>query len=147
MIRPAEIEDIDRLVALGGLMHQESPRFSRMRYSPEKVQTMLYNMIGNQTGCALVAVKHDEIIGGILGVVYPHWFSEDLVAQDLALFVDPTKRGGIVAARLVRGFIDWAQQRKAKMIQLGITTGVHVEQTARLYSELGLSECGVLFEV
>jgi hypothetical protein len=42
--------------------------------------------------------------------------------------------------------VQWARERGAADIGLGISTGVHAEQTASFYNALGLRPVGMLFE-
>lgn len=147
-IRAATLKDLDALRALGKTMHAESPRFSRLEYDASKVDAVLQIALADPRYFTLVAEEEDgEIIGGFVGFMMEHWCSTDSVAQDLALFVRPDRRGGILAARLVKSFVYWAQDRGAKHIVLGISTGVKVEETASLYKSLGLKQFGYLFEV
>lgn len=142
MIRPATLDDLPRLLALGRAMHAES-RYSVLSYSADKVLNML--MLVMQRGLVLVAERDGQVIGGFAGIVEPHWFSTDLIATDLALFVEPNKRGGFAAAALVGGFLDWAEQRGAKMTDILINTGVRIEATAKLFDRLGGTQAGLIY--
>jgi len=146
-IRPATIEDLPALIDLGRRMHQESPRFSRLSFNDEKVRNLLMMATVSPNYCLLVADNDGELMGGFAGFIAAHWFSDDLVASDLALFVQPGRRGGMAGARLVKAFIAWAHDHGAKQTNLGISTGVSVEETAQLYSAIGLKQFGYLFEV
>lgn len=147
MVRPATVDDVPQLVTLGEQMHAESPRFSRMTFDAEKLAAFLASAVNAPHMLVLVAERGGEVVGGFVGLVVEHWFSRDLMATDLALFVDQRKRGGIVASRMVRDYLDWADEKGAKLVQIGITTGVQQLQTERLYEALGLSRCGSIYEV
>ena len=58
--------------------------------------------------------------------------------------MEPSKRNGTVAIRLVRAFQEWAKLKGAKQIYMGIGTGVNVEGTTRLYESQGLRSIGPL---
>lgn len=143
MIRAAVIEDIPRLVELGRMMHAES-RYARLDYATQKVEALLHRLMAD--GFLVVAQQGERIVGGFAGMISEHWFSHELVAADLALFIEPDARGGMTAPRLVKAFVGWARGKGAAIIQCGITTGVHVEETERLYQAIGGTECGKLFE-
>src|SRR3546814_12128452 len=51
----------------------------------------------------------------MIGACTPHWCSDDLVAYDFGLFVEPERRGGLAAAGLLRGFIRWARDTEARL--------------------------------
>jgi len=147
-IRAATRSDLNAILDLGKRMHAESPRFSQLSFDDEKVRALFAVALSDPRYLVLVSEQEDgAIAGGFVGFMAPHWFSSDEVASDLAVFVRPDRRGGILAARMVKAFIYWAQDRGAKQITFGISTGVHIEQTAALYRSLGLKQFGYCFEV
>lgn len=146
-IREATPADLAAMLALGAQMHAESPRFELLHYDETKVEALLYNAMSDPAYFLMVAEqKKGDIVGGFLGFAAPMWFSADEVAADLALFIKQDRRGSMAAVALVRAFIAWARAREVKQINLGISTGVKVEQTADLYKALGLKMYGYLFE-
>lgn len=144
MIRAAKHDDIPRLIELGRLMH-DTTSYALLGFDEDKVRTLLATLIGG-AGVVFVSEHDGQIVGGFAGGIAEYWFSRDLNAFDYAVFVDPAKRNGMIAVRLVTVFCEWARQMGAKHIQLGITTGVHVEATAKLYRALGFEEIGPLFK-
>lgn len=145
MIRPANAFDIPALLDLGERMHDESPRFSRLRFSRARLHDTLRMLVDAPLGFVWVA-EEDVLIGGMVAMASPHWASDDLVATDLALFIDPTRRGSLAPVRLVNRYRWWASEIGAVITQVGVTTGVHTEQTATLLERLGLKRCGILLE-
>lgn len=146
MIRPANYEDIPALVDLGAVMHQES-RYRVLPYAPNKVFGLLANMIEKDTGLLIVAERNGEIIGGFMGLVVEHWFSNSLIATDFALFIHPDHRGGMTAARLLKRFVAWSRERGAELITAGITTGVNADASTRLYQSIGFEPVGIAFNM
>lgn len=148
MIRNATTQDIPVLVKLGEAMHAESPRYRRMSWNPGKVCGLMDWCLANpDAGLLLVAERDGKVIGGFIGLCQPHYFSDDLMASDLALFVEPGKRGGLAAARLLQAFKVWARARGAVDIGAGVTTGVCDELAARLYRSVGFEPAGLLFKL
>ena len=143
-VRPATVDDLDALLVLARTMHCEAPGYRDWRFDDDKVDDLLRKLIGGH-GCLLVAEVDAVIVGGIAGICTAHWFSDEKVATDLALFIDPERRNGTTAVRLVNAFVAWAQLVGARRVQLGVTTGVHPDATARLYQACGLAPSGQLF--
>lgn len=143
-LRFATADDIPALCELGRRYHAESS-FANSAYSPFKVSILLARLISGQ-GCVIVAEKDEQIIGGIAGVVIEAWYSTEKVAHDFCLFVDEKHRNGMLGTRIVRKFIAWAHRNGAKRIQMGITSGIHVERTAKLYAALGGRAIGSFYE-
>jgi GNAT superfamily N-acetyltransferase len=147
MIREARYDDIDALLALAKEMHAESPRYSLLRFSADKVAGVFRRLIDSPDGLLMVAENSGEIVGGMAAMVTPHWFSDDLVSSDIGLFMLPRHRGGMTAVRLMRSYIEWAKFKGALQIQAGISTGVQVEEAAALYRRMGLKQFSIGFEV
>lgn len=148
MIRAATLDDLPQLLRLGAAMHAESPRFSRLRFSATRLEATLRALIGVPHGFVMVATAERDgwLVGGMVAVVAPHWASDDLIATDLALFIAPAARGGLLPARLLTRYVQWAHHLGAQIIQAGVTTGIEPETTARLYERMGLTRCGVILE-
>lgn len=149
MIRNATAADIDVMIALGRKMHAESPRFSQLTFCPLILRANLNQLLTADGGIVLVYEREGEIIGGFLGLITQQWFSTDLVANDYALFLDPDHRGGIAAVRLIKQYIEIAKARgvKEEFIQMGVSTGVHIEDTGLLFRCLGLKQYGTIWSV
>lgn len=147
MIRAANIEDVPTINRLGEQMFNESAYAGVCAYSSEKVDHLLKQMVANPEEYFLyVAEKDSTIIGMYLGLLTEYYFSKDLMAVDLALYVDPTKRGSLAAIKLVQAFEDWAFARGAKEVVPATSTQVAPERTAQLYHLLGYEVVGNLFK-
>ena len=146
MIRPAVKADLPKIVELGKAMHEEAERLRVMKFVPAKVYVTISGLIDSPDGLVLLVEEDFELVGGIAAMVKPHWFSTDLMAYDLALFVRPDRRGSVAAARLLKAYKDWAKEKGAVITQFGISTGVHLEATSALVERLGFQPSGLLFD-
>lgn len=143
-IRPATKNDIPRICELGYALHAESS-YSEIPFDVAKVAKTMEDII-DHLGVIFVAERGDVIAGGIAGGVTEHWFSNERVAFDYSFFIHPEYRHGSAAARLMTAFFEWARLLGAKKVRMGITTGIHVERTAKLYRAMGFHEAGQLFQ-
>ena len=147
LYRDATHDDLDALVEMARLMAAESPRFSRLVFSAEKLRTTLAGVIDSPTGFLVVAEEEDRLVGGLAAICAPHWMSDDLVASDLGVFVRPDARGCAARVRaLVQRYVAWADQQGAVLVQLGISTGVSPDRTKSLYELAGMRFAGYLME-
>ena len=144
-IRQGDVDDIMQLVELGKEMHEEAPSFNQMDYDPKKL-VQLGIVLSEQGGMFLAEKDNDEVIGMFLGVIVPHFFGSDLMANDLCLFVKKKYRGGTAAPRLVKAFEKWAFASGAKVLRYGVSTGVEAERTLKLYEKLGYKQTGYLVD-
>lgn len=143
MIRPAKHSDVPRLIELGAILHSTS-NYSKMAYSPEKSASFLHDLINGLGGVVFVAEVGGEVVGGMAGGITDQWFSDDLIAYDYSIFIEPARRSGITAVRLIKTFEQWAILKGAKQLHMGIGTGINVEGTVRLYQSCGLNHFGPL---
>ena len=147
MIREATRDDIERLVLLGSFMHRESERFEALAFDAQRLENTLATVIESAQGFAWVAESRGLVVGGMVAMITPHWFSPDLTACDLALFMLPEHRGTMAPARLLNAYAAWARNQGAKQVLLGLMTGLHVEQTQALCERLGWRRAGVVMEI
>lgn len=144
-VRLATLEDVPAIVALGAVMHAESPRFSRFPYSPEKVADVTASMLFNTKSIVIVAEHpEDGLVAMFGGFVAEHYFSTAKYASDAAMFVHPKHRGGSVFPRVLKTFEEWAISQGAIEISPGISTEVDADRTLRLYERFGYRLSGHL---
>lgn len=144
MLRVANEEDIAEIVEVGKIMHAES-RYSSQVYDPGCVADSIRNVMrGN--GAVFVVEHEGSIVGGIICCISRKWFNNELSAGELALFVKPENRQGMIAVKLISAFKKWAKAMGATEIIMGITTQVNQEGAERLYLATGFDEVGKLFK-
>ena len=145
MLRDATLDDVPALVELGRAMHAESPNFAALRFNGEKLAATIRHVIQSPDGFARVATDAaGKLTGGMLALATPHWFSDDKVACDLALFIAHEHRGGMAAPRLLNAYARWAFDLGVSMVQFGVMTGIDPEKTEQLCSRLGWRRGGVI---
>jgi GNAT superfamily N-acetyltransferase len=141
-VRRALGSDFATLVTMGEGMHAESLRFAALGYSYEKCHVLLAGLALSPHGLVLVAEQDGEIVGMLLGMAVPHFFSDDLTASELVVYVVPHARGGSAAVKMVRYFENWARELGVADIVLGVSTEVQADRTAELYQRLGYQPSG-----
>jgi GNAT superfamily N-acetyltransferase len=147
IVRPAVEADVPRILELSAGIFNESKYPEVCTYNPEKVAHLVSHMLATPDEFFLhVAEKDGSIIGMYAGTLTEYYFSNDRMAVDLALFVDPGKRGGLAAIRLIQAFEEWAFERGAKEICPATSTQAAPERTAMLYQVLGYEVVGNLFK-
>lgn len=145
MIRNATRQDIPAILAHAQAMHVES-RYRVLPWDGDKVAGLIDWLIDYPDGIAIVAEEDGQIVGGFLGAITPHFCSPATVAQDYGLFVAQQWRGSAIGADLLRAFVAWAKSRDVAMINVGVTTGIKHESTARLFGHVGFVEIGQIYE-
>ena len=147
-IRKATLYDLPALVALGRIMHAEAPSYAHTEYNEGKVSGVLCPAI--TAGGVFVHINAaQEIDGGFAGVIVERWFSTDRIGTDIALFVRPDRRGGLVAVHLIDAFIEWCERQgiAARDVVIGVSTGVDADATGRLYERVGFERIGGIYRL
>ena len=145
MIRAAKHSDVPRLIELGSMLHDISS-YSTQPHNAEKSAAFLHELINGQNGVVFAAEIDGVVVGGMAGGIVDQWFNDDLIAYDYSIFIEPSRRSGITAVRLVKAFEEWARIKGAKIVQLGIGTKLNVEGTSKLYQSLGFEVFAPLFQ-
>lgn len=144
-IRTITPADIPAILAMGGLMHDES-EYRSLDYAPEKCAALCRSIMANaDTQLGLVAVEGDEHFGMLGAYVTAAYFSDDLVSGDYLVYVRPEFRGTTAFVRMVKRYIEWAKERGAQLIFLRTSTGIESDATAALYQRLGFARVGGVF--
>lgn len=143
MIRPARLEDMDAFVHLGAMMHAES-RYARLTYAPELVAMTASKLIMSPQGLLVLAEVDNEIVGFAKAGISEQWFSYDLIAFEYAIYVVPEKRGSMIGARLVQAYKHWARDQGAKLITMGVTTGINDAGIGSMYERMGFPLVGTV---
>lgn len=142
-VRTATVDDVTDLVALGRMMHRESPRFSRFAFVAGKVEALIRSMIASPHMVVFVAEESGfGVIGMFGGIVGEHFFTTDRFATDVAVFVVPQFRGTSAFPRLLQAFESWATEQGVLEIAPGISTEVSPERTLALYEQKGFRLSG-----
>ena len=145
MIRLANHDDVDAIVALGANMHHES-NFSPIPYHARRTAEFIHQLISMEDGFAVVSDR-DGVVGFMLGIAYPAWFGngQDKVASDLVLYVRPENRKGASAVLLAQAFRDWAVVRCVLQARVGTAAGAEGQGANAIYEHLGFARAGLCF--
>jgi len=143
-IRPMTEKDIPKLVEMGAKAHMES-QYKGMKFIPEKFRSFLCQFIGNVYLLCIVAVKDEEIIGAMAGQVDETYFSNELTASDLFVYISPEHRGSRAFYLLCSEYIAWARQKQGRMIFLANTYGYESEKVGDIYQRIGFEQIGGIY--
>lgn len=142
-VRLAENDaDIDAMIALGRLLHEES-RYRSLSYDTEKLRSFGRRALADKPRHGLLmAIKDGEVIGFLTATVGEYYFGRDLAATAMTFYVKPEHRGSLAAVKLLHGFRNWARNRGVHEIHVNVTSGVHMGRTDRLMKHLGFEVLG-----
>lgn len=138
-IRFAKLEDIETLVDYWRGFHAQSP-FGHLALDEVKLAANMRRMIDDKSGAFCFFVADDEAgkaYGVLAGQIDTYYFSNDPIARMIFYWVHPDHRYGAAAVKLMLAFKQWAQNRKAAELMLGVTSGEALALTDRMLKKMG----------
>lgn len=140
MIRQAALSDIDGIVDLAKHFYgqMDGGRFSEKIFRPN-----IRALIKSERSFVLVCEHEGKISGILIGVIDRLWYSEDMIAHDLAFAVKP-EVSGLYAWLMVKQFMRWAKSKPGVVdITMQVSSGLgDTERVGALYETLGMKKMG-----
>tara|TARA_Y100000361_G_C10929116_1_gene222910 strand:- start:59 stop:514 length:456 start_codon:yes stop_codon:yes gene_type:complete len=144
--RKATRDDFKHIVKLGKLMHEESS-YSHLEFSEDRLLFTVERNLEDLNSILYIAMEDSEPVGLYAGFVSKYFFSDELVANDVAWYVIPEKRGSQIALRLLDMFQLWAKDRGVSETRLGFTTDIKGEKFNSLMKKLGYDQVGYTYRL
>ena len=139
-------EDFPALCDLGQMMHEEGS-YSHLKFSKPRLLETFKRYMDDPDRIGIIAMQGDKPCGMIGGYVSKYYFSDQIVASDIAWFVLPEFRGTMIGVRLLDAFEDWAKSKGVSELRIGISTGVNMEAFDRLMKKRGYSMVGANYRL
>jgi GNAT superfamily N-acetyltransferase len=134
-IREATLSDLPSLLRVGAEFARLHPM--QVAFSPCRAEATLRGLIERADGLLLVGEEDGLIRGVLAGIMAPLWFSDASVATELALWVQPDRRGGRLVRQLIEAFEGWAARQGAEILALSDLRIGEDFPVGALYSRLG----------
>jgi hypothetical protein len=143
IIRDIIIDDFEEVIDLMQTYHRET-NLRKFPFSREHVERTLTRGVGDPRVLQRIAVKDNEVLGGISGSLIEFPFSADLYAADHLLYIKPSARyGGLkLVTTLVAAFKDWAFENGARQVRLGTIAGIKDKKFSKLAERCGFHYLG-----
>lgn len=124
-VRLYEHEDIPQIVQMLVRSIPLLPNYCMITPNPWKIEYALRNGISNGVafGGWVLCDSHSNIQGCSGGWCVPSIMSDDLVADDIFMWIEPEHRSFVGASLLVQAYVDWAKANGAKLIRASHTGG------------------------
>lgn len=138
-IRKAKPDDIATLLDYFRTFHPEST-FRHLAIDETKFVGFMRQIIQDTSGayCFFVADGEDGAAHGVLvGQIDSYYFSADPVAKLIFYWVHPDHRYSSDSIKLMMAFRQWAENREAKEMMIGVTSGEGIELTDRMLKKMG----------
>ena len=138
--------DFDAMIELGAAMHAEGA-FRNLNFDPDKCFQLGVRCISYPDRYfGYCAYEDDELTGMLVGQLVPYFFGNDLLANDIVWYVREDRRGSMMGIRLLNAFRDWAKERGASEVCIGVSTALDLDRTHKLLSRMGFTHVGGTFK-
>lgn len=134
-IRPATREDIPRIVEMGRRFYAASGYEQIAPASNPSIAGLA--IITMDQGVMLVAAADDLLVGMASLFIEPFTFNPSVtVANELAWWIEPEHRGGMLAVRMMAAIEDACRAKDVDLIRMAVLSN-SPPQAAALYERLG----------
>jgi GNAT superfamily N-acetyltransferase len=145
-IRPLQETDRQAVLEMCRQMLRDSP-YSFLPCDDGKLNHCFDGYLADRENrCGLAAVENNLIIGVLAGYVSEYLFCHERIACDQIVYVVPGRRGAGAALGLLRAFRQWARERGARELALGVSASLEPQRVGRFYERLGLRFAGGLYK-
>jgi GNAT superfamily N-acetyltransferase len=96
-----------------------------------------------ERGAVFVAQAGEVVVGMLAVSVAPHPMSADLVASEIAWWIEPERRGGSAAIRLLEAAEEWAADEGARSFQMIAPAG---STLGRFYARRGYEQVETVYQ-
>jgi len=142
--REASIDDLHTILRFAMRLHDVG-YFENHTLNPEKLARHLLQHVMDNGYTILMLIDGEEPIGFISGEVVDLFFTDELVAQERMLWVEPRHRSLKAVRTLIDAFEEWGKKHGASALHMAIANGYHVEKMAKLLTRYGFTPIGGYF--
>lgn len=139
--------EVDKLSAIAGRVLAESPTYTRLAFDHSKTANYIAGAILKQQGWFIRVIAQgdsDEPVGGLIGVCEETLFGSDKIAYDITMMIDKEHRGKCIRAfvQCCEDFRAWAIADGAKIVKLGVSSGIKIDAISNVLERLGFVRIG-----
>ena len=120
----------------------EESEWSDGEYDKDKVTRYFYHVIDNPLYMfGIIATKGEEKIGFMTGEIIQFSFMNDVFAKESELYVIPSERGKMGGLFMMKKFIEWAKNNKAREVHFEPSVnGGNVDKYDAFAKKLGMNK-------
>ena len=112
-VRQATAADLDAYTDMLAEFHAASPMVDVAVYDPVKTRAFLATSLENNDILLLVGEMNGEIVGVTSCLIYPLYFSQSTVGQELWWWLTPKARGSGIGKMMFKTIEAWSEQKGA----------------------------------
>lgn len=138
VVRPMTVLDIERMIQLGALMHQESPTYRGLSFDIATIRKRAAVWWTHKEVYGVVIECNSEIIGMMVGLISPFFFSNERRIDDLLMYIHPQHRDRpLILRRMLRMYEEIAKRLGIRYSLLGNSAGIADARLLKFYERSG----------
>ena len=135
-----EPKDFEWMLDVSKEHHKESD-WSEVEYSEDKVKGYITTALKDPNYFAIIVEEDDKRIGFMAGRILEYSFSKKTFARELDLYVEPKHRNGMAGIFMMKKFIEWAKNNKAREVHFEPSVnGGSVDKYDAFAKKLGMNK-------
>lgn len=144
-LKLAAPEDLQDFLRMSKLFHEESPFHLVTTVSESRLTSLFQTAIDSKHTQVLILLLQSEqkSVGMLVGMVGSPVFSDDLIASELAWYIEPEFRGSRKALQLVYAYEEWARRMGCKNVSMSLLTTL--ADASKTYERLGYTKTEISY--
>jgi len=136
-----EGDDLEWILKVTKDMFEES-EWSDGEYDKDKVKRYFYHVLDSPLFMfGIIALRGEKRIGFMTGEISQFSFMKDIFARESELYVIPSERGKMGALFMMKKFMEWAKNNKAREIYFEPSiNGGNLDKFDALAKRLGMEK-------
>lgn len=126
----------------------ESPTYRHMAFDRMKCANQIYSCIMKHEGWFLKIIvdETNRPVGGIGCWCGVSDFGPDKIAHDITIMLDEEHRGRCLKQiiEIVEEYKKWATAQGAKLIKMGVSSGMNMDKASTFFETLGFARIGAM---
>lgn len=146
-LKLATQDDRQEVLRMCRLFYEASPFYPTVSFSPQKIEALFDLAIetGHSQVLVLLYIESSKVCGMVVGLASETPFSTDVVASELAWWVDPEYRGTRKAGDLVLAYEAWARHIGCKHVTMALLPQLTNPKVERYYDRLGYKKTEISY--
>lgn len=125
---------------------KEAPTYTNMSFNRKRTMSFTVDaMTRPELFIKVIAREEDDVVvGGIICRIEQLVTSDDKQAYDVTIMLDAEHRGRCLkqVVELINAYKTWALKQGAKIIKLGVSSGINIDGAATFFERQGFAQIG-----
>lgn len=146
-VRDPNVDDMEEMVNITERVWNES-FYAPLAFSHEKTLNYIYGAVVKQPNwfARIIVDENNKPVGGLIGYCESMLSSNDLIAYDVSMLIDKDHRGRCLKefVQVIEEFKQWSIKSGAKVIKVGVSSGINIDKASAFIERLGFARIGAL---